>query len=219
MAKDKIKPISRAHTVYKTSDGARVPGATTITGLLNKPQLVRWANKLGLEGIDSSKYTDEAAAVGTLAHAMVQCHLTGEHLPTEQFSPIQVELAENAVLSYLEWEKRHTIEPLLCEKPLVSDKMRFGGTIDCYCNLDGVPTLLDFKTGKAIYDEYFVQVAGYKSLLEEAGYPVERVQILRIGRDETEGFEERAITDTTKYFKIFNNLLEIYYLKRQLGWS
>lgn len=219
MAKDKIKPIAKAHTVYKTTDGARVPGATTITGLLNKPHLVRWANKLGLEGIDSSKYTDEAAAVGTLAHAMVQCHLTGDDLPTEMFSPVQVDLAQNAVLSYLEWETRHSIEPIMCEIPMVSDKLRFGGTIDCYCMLDGIPTLLDFKTGKAIYDEYFVQVSAYAELLREAGHPVDRVQILRIGRDETEGFEERAITDTSKYFSIFKNLLEIYYIKRQLGWS
>ena len=219
MAKDRIKGVSKALTVYKTSDGKRVPGATTITGLLNKPHLVRWANKLGLEGIDSSKYTDEAAAVGTLAHALVQAHLQGEKLDMDMFSPIQVELAENALLSFFEWEKRHKIEPIICEIPMVSEKLRFGGTVDCYCMLDGVPTLLDFKTGKAIYEEYFVQTAAYKELLLEAGHPVERVQILRIGRDETEGFEERAITDTTKYFKIFQNLLDIYYIKKELNWS
>lgn len=219
MAKDRIKGVSKAHTVYKTADGKRVPGATTITGLLNKPHLVRWANKLGLEGIDSSKYTDEAAAVGTLAHALVQAHLQKEKLDMDMFSPIQVELAENALLSFFEWEKRHKIEPIICEIPMVSEKLRFGGTVDCYCMLDGVPTLLDFKTGKAIYDEYFVQTAAYKELLLEAGHPVERVQILRIGRDETEGFEERAITDTSKYFKIFQNLLDIYYTKKELNWS
>lgn len=219
MSKDKIKGISKAHTVYKLADGTRVPGATTITGLLNKPHLVRWANKLGLEGIDSSKYTDEAAAVGTLAHALVQAHLQGETLDTTMFSPTQVDLAENAVLSYLEWEKRHKIEPLICEVPMVSEKLRYGGTVDCYCRLDGVPTLIDFKTGKAIYDEYFVQVSGYKNLLLEHGYPVERVQILRIGRDETEGFEERAIASTDRYFQIFTNLLNVYYLKKELGWS
>ena len=219
MSKDKIKGISKAHTVYKLADGTRVPGATTITGLLNKPHLVRWANKLGLEGIDSSKYTDETAAVGTLAHALVQAHLQGETLDTTMFSPTQVDLAENAVLSYLEWEKRHKIEPLICEVPMVSEKLRYGGTVDCYCRLDGVPTLIDFKTGKAIYDEYFVQVAGYKNLLMEHGCPVERVQILRIGRDETEGFEERAITSTDRYFQIFTNLLNVYYLKKSLGWK
>lgn len=217
--KDKIKGISRAHTVYKTADGKRVPGATTVTGLLNKPHLIRWANNLGLEGIDSSKYTDEAAAVGTLAHALIQAHLQGDKVNTDLFSPIQVDLAENAVLSFYEWASRHKIEPIICEIPMVSEKRRYGGTVDCYCMLDGKPTLLDFKTGKAIYDEYFVQTSAYKELLLEHGHPVEEIKILRVGRDETEGFEERSITDGTKYFKIFCNLLDIYYIKRELKWS
>lgn len=216
---DTLKKISKAHTSYKTSDGLRVPGTTTITGLLAKPFLITWANRLGLEGIDSTKYRDEAADIGTLAHAMVQAHLQGEKLDLAEYTSLQTDLASNAVLSYYEWEKSHKIKPIMCEVPLVSDKYQFGGTIDCYCMLDGEYTLLDFKTGKAIYDEYFVQLAAYKELLIEKGFPISKCRILRIGRDETEGFEERAITATDKYFKIFENLLSIYKLKKELKWS
>lgn len=219
MAKDAIKKTAKAHTVYKTSDGMRVPGATTITGLLNKPYLVKWANDLGLEGIDTSKYVDEAASIGSLAHEMVQKHLQKEEINMDNYSKIQIDLASNSFLSYLEWEKQHTIEPILCEEAFVSDNLRFGGTVDCYCMLDGVPTLLDFKTGKAIYPEYFCQVGAYRMLLEEKGHKVEQVMILRIGRDETEGFEIRSIADTSKYFQIFKHLLDIYYLKKSLKWS
>lgn len=35
------------------------------------------ANRLGLQGIDSTKYTDKAAKIGTLIHAMVESHITG----------------------------------------------------------------------------------------------------------------------------------------------
>lgn len=216
---DKLKGASKAHVVYKTSAGKRVPGATTITGLLNKPYLIKWANNLGLEGIDSSKYTDEAAAVGTLAHQMVQDHLQKHKTDLSLYSPLQVSLAENSFLSYLHWEEGHEIEPIICEVPLVSDEMEYGGTVDCYCKLDGVPTIVDFKTGKAIYDEYFVQVSAYRNLLVEHGYPVEQIKILRIGRDETEGFEERTVTDDRDYFDIFINLLDIYYLKKKLKWT
>lgn len=217
--KDKLRGVSKAHTVYKTSDGRRVPGATTITGLLNKPYLIKWANNLGLDGIDSSKYVDEAAAVGTLAHALIQANLTGEHLDTSVFSPVQVDLAENSVLSFYEWKSRHSVKPIICEVPMVSDKLGYGGTVDCYCELDGKPVLLDFKTGKAIYEEYFVQTSAYRELLIENGYPVEEVKILRVGRDETEGFEERSIKDTRKYFEIFLSLLNVYNLKKELGWK
>lgn len=219
MPKDALKKVSKAHTVYKTKDGQRVPGATTITGLLNKPFLITWANRLGLEGIDSTKYRDAAADIGTLAHAMIQAHLQGEEPDTSNYSPEQISLAENAVLSYLEWEKNHVVEPVFCEKPMVSEVHKYGGTVDCYCKLDGVYTLLDFKTGKAIYDEYFVQLSAYKTLLEEHGHPVDACRILRVGRDETEGFEDRAASSIDDYFGIFKNLLGVYYAKKKLRWS
>ena len=216
---DKLKKAAKAHVRYKTTDGRIVPGATTITGLLNKPFLVTWANRLGLEGIDSSKYVDEAAQVGTLAHAMIEADLQGVNIDWNLYSQQQRDLAENALLSFYEWKGRHKIEPIFCEKQLVSDTMLFGGTVDCYCILDGIPTLLDFKTSKSIYDEMFLQLAAYAELLRENGCEVQQVRILRVGRDETEGFEERSVPDTSKYFKIFRNLLEIYYTKRELGWN
>ena len=52
---------ARQHTVYKLASGARVPGVTTVLSVLNKPALVPWANKLGLEGIDVRKYVDALA--------------------------------------------------------------------------------------------------------------------------------------------------------------
>ena len=220
MASDNLKRAkNKAHTIYKLADGTRVPGATTITGLLNKPYLITWANNLGLEGYDAAKYRDESAEVGTLAHQMVQDHLMSRTTITSDYSINDISMAENSLLSYLEWEKSHTVEPIICEVPMVSEKYRFGGTVDCYCNLDGIPTLLDFKTGKAVYNEYFVQVAAYEEILEEHGYPVERVKILRIGRTEDEGFEERGMTDTADYFDIFMDLLDIYYIKKKLKWS
>lgn len=216
---DLIKKTAKAHTVYKTTDGKRVPGATTITGLLNKPYLVKWANKLGLEGVDSSKYTDEAATVGTIAHKLIEGYFTGEDIDRNKYSPQDISLAENAVISFYEWAKQHAIKPMLNEQAWVSDEKKYGGTLDCLCEIDGELELLDFKTGKAIYDEYFVQLAAYKALAEEHGYKVKRCRILRVGRDETEGFEERTVTDTSKYMQIFDHLLGIYYLKKELKWS
>ena len=99
---DALKKVSTAHIRYKTSTGAVVPGTTTITGLLAKPFLITWANRLGLEGIDSTKYRDEAADIGTLAHAMVQAHLQKETLDFTNYTALQIDLASNAVLSYYE---------------------------------------------------------------------------------------------------------------------
>lgn len=211
---DKL-PNTKAHQRYYLEDGTLVPGVTTVVGLLNKPALVKWANKLGLEGTDVTKYVDKAANIGTCAHYMVQCHLAGEEPDLSDYSARDINLAENALLKYWDWEKQFTIEPILLETPLVSEKKRYGGTIDCYAKLNGEPWLIDFKTGKGLYDEMFIQVAAYKNLLLENGYKVKGAAILRIGRDETEGFEYRVLdkADLNRQWKIFQHLLAIYHLK------
>lgn len=206
---------SRAHVIYKLDDGTKVPGVTTVIGILNKPALVIWANRLGLQGIDSSKYRDEMAGIGTLAHQMIVDYFNKVETDTGDYSSNQIKLAENCLLSFWEWERGHKIEVIMAEKQLVSAEFGFGGTIDCFCKLDGQPTLLDFKTGKAIYPEMMYQLAAYEQLLAEDGQLIEVSRILRIGRDEDEGFEERLIGDTTKHLEIFKHCLAIYKLQRK----
>ena len=207
---------SMAHVIYKLEDGTKVPGVTTVLGILNKPALVIWANRLGLQGIDSSKYRDEMADIGTLAHQMIVDYFNKVMTDTSDYSNNQIELAENCLLSFWEWEKGHKVEVIMAEKQLVSILYGYGGTIDCFCKLDGQPTLLDFKTGKAIYPEMLHQLAAYEQLLVEAGKPTEVTRILRIGRDEDEGFEERLIGDTSKHLEIFKHCLAIYNLQKEI---
>ncbi len=207
---------SRAHIRYELPDGTKVPGVTTVLGVLNKPALVIWANRLGLQGIDSSKYKDEMADIGTLAHQMIVDYFKGEKTNTDEYSKSQIDAAENCLLSFWEWEKGHKIEVIFAETPLVSQEHGFGGTIDCFCKLDGQPTLLDFKTGKAIYPEFFYQLAAYEQLLAEAGYLIEITRILRIGRDADEGFEERSVGKLDKHFELFRHCLAIYNLQKEL---
>ena len=207
---------AKAHTQYKLSDGTKVPGVTTVLNVLNKPALVKWANNLGLQGIDSSKYRDEMADIGTLAHQMIVDYFNKAKTDTSEYSQSQIDLAENCLLSFWGWEKGHKIEVIMAEAKLVSHEYGFGGTIDCLCKLDGQPTLLDFKTGKAIYPEMFCQLAAYEQLLTEAGQLVEAARILRIGRDSDEGFEERTIGVLDNQWRIFLNCLSIYNLQKDI---
>jgi len=204
------------HTVYKTKDGVRVPGVTTVLGILGKPALIHWAWNLGIEGIDYKKFRDDKADIGTLAHDMVMCHLKGEEVDTTGYTEKQIDLAETCFLKYLEWESQHKIEPVLLETPLVSEKYRYGGTMDNYCLLDGIPTLVDYKTSKAIYSEMFYQLGGYGNLLIENNYQVERHMILRLGRNEEEGFEVKERIDLEDETKIFLKLAEVYHLQKEL---
>ena len=209
-----IAAKAKAHRVYRTTDGKVVPGATTVTGVINKPALVKWANNLGLKGLDSRAYVDEAATTGTLAHEMIQEYLGGPEWDREAYTPSQIDLAENAVISFYEWERQtgSKMETISIEKPFVSEDMRYGGTIDWYGKIDGKFWLVDFKTCKALFPEHTYQVAAYWNLLREHGLQVDGVRILRVGRSEDEGFDDHVL-DGPKLeaaFAVFKAALGLY---------
>jgi hypothetical protein len=144
----------KAHTQYFSNNGDSVVGVTTVLSILAKPALISWANKLGLAGIDSTKYKDKMADVGTIAHLLVMHHLKGTTPDLSEYSQQDINTAQNCMKSFYEWEKVHKLEPIMLEIPLVSDIYGFGGTTDFIGKVDGTLELMDFKTGSGIYPEY-----------------------------------------------------------------
>ena len=221
-AESNLRAASRTHTIYKLRDGTRVPGVTTILGVLNKPALVPWANRLGLQGIDSTKYVDALAGVGTAAHAACIADLRGEDVDAV-FAPLAADtraLAENCYLSFCSWLKEHKVEPIATELPLVSEKYRYGGTLDILARVDGRIEIVDLKTGKAIYPDYFRQVAGYWNLVIENGIvsdPIDQFRILKIPRAESEAFDEKVKVSLRTQWDIFVRCLDVYNLFKLEG--
>ncbi len=200
---------------YILPDGTKVPGVTTILQVINKPALLTWANKLGLEGKELGKHVDHLAAIGTCAHEIIACHWLGKAPDLKDFSREVIDKAENAALSYFNWESQHTVKPLLVEEPFVS-LLGYGGTVDCVGMIDGKVTLLDLKTGQSIWPEYGHQLAAYVQLLAENKYPVEEARILKVGRTEDEGFEDRvySLNQLRPHLEIFFAALKIYRLQK-----
>lgn len=215
----KTLKTDKAHTQYRI-DGVRVPGVTTITGVLNKPALIAWANRMGLEGVDTKKYVDNRAAMGTLAHDMVEAYLTGEEVDTSEYSAEAISAAENAMLSFHAWAKDHTYKVLGVEMKMLSRRWRVGGTCDIYWELDGVPTLTDLKTGKGIYPDHKCQAMAYGQIMRENNMSVAQVSILNIPREEDEvfGYEVIQREEEPLYTQIFEACLSIYQTKKQLRW-
>ena len=206
----------KEHTKYKNAEGKLIPGVTTVIHLLNLPALAPAANKLGLRGIDSTKYWGQLADIGTLAHNMISCSLKGIECDTSEYTPDEIDKATNSHLSYLEWAKKHKVEPVYIEEQLVSEQYQFGGTPDLLCLLDDGRTLIDFKTG-AIYPEAHYQIAAYKQLFLEAGFRIDKAMVLGIPRTEDEKFEEVVYTEFDIAWEIFYHLLMIYNLRRDMS--
>jgi hypothetical protein len=210
-------PKVNAHTQYINANGNRVVGVTTVLNVLDKPALVKWANNLGLQGLDSNKYRDKMADVGTITHLRILSHLKGIEPDLSEYSQSDIKTSDNCMLSYYEWEKHHKLEPICIETPLVSDRYGYGGTPDFVGLIDGRLEIIDYKTGNGIYGSAYYQVAAYRQMAQELGHNVEHARILRIGRDENEGFEERLVTKFDDEFQLFLRCLDIYNLLKKMG--
>lgn len=215
---EKLSNKVKIHTVYKLSDGTRVPSVTTILGELAKPALIDWAWRLGTQGINYREYRDALADVGTLAHRMILDHLRKEGSDASSYSPDIVTLAESCFASFLAWEKANKLEPVMLETPLVSELYRYGGTSDFLGYVNGHLTLLDFKTG-GIWPEHFFQLSAYSALVNEHRSelgPIEQYIILGIPRSEGETFVAKFRTALAAEWDIFQAALKIYQRKKDL---
>lgn len=201
------------HPPYCLTGGAVVPSVTQVLGILDKPGLPHWSWECGRQGIDYRDVRDEAARVGTIAHYLIASHLKGEKADTSEFYPDLVDKARASLAKYLAWEKKNPLVPVIIETPFVSEEFRFGGTPDLLADIGGEFVLIDFKTGGGIYKSHFSQVAAYRKLLEEQGWPVIKAWILRISPSENGEAELTAAIDLDRYWQIFQHCLGIYKLQ------
>lgn len=212
------KPV---YNPYKNAAGMRVPSVTTIIGKnlgWGKENLLRWANKEGLEGRDYAETRDVAANTGTVAHQLVEDFIMkrGANMP----GGLSIEdkmAAQNAFDAFYNWFHSHDIRITRTEIKLVSEMHSFGGRYDAVGFLDGIPTLFDWKTSKAVYESYIVQVAGYRALhKEQFGEDIKQAMIVRIGKDGS--FGTLLIDESTldKAWEAFEALLKLHKLNGPL---
>ena len=193
-------------------DDLRVPGVSTVCGVIDKSgPLMWWAADLARKGIDYMTFRDDLANVGRLVHDMILAYFLGMEVDTYQNSQWEKDRAKNSFKSFLNFISKYEVEPIEVEHELISPKHLFGGRMDFYGKLDGVLTLMDFKTGKRIYDESFYQVGGYAMLLEEFNFPVEQYVILNIPRTKGEAFEVAFLRKMIAPKRVFKNALGIYW--------
>lgn len=107
---------------------------------------------------------DDLAELGTITHTAVQSIASGDFMP-DLTRDEQVQMVE----AYMDWESNHEIEVIADELTVYGNY--FAGSLDGIWNIDGVPTLLDIKTSKAIRDTHLAQLAAY-SASETAAFEV-----------------------------------------------
>ena len=208
--------LNDEHQKYYNKNDIEIPSVTTVLKILNKPELVSWANFMGSIGINSEEYTNKAAEVGTYVHYIIEkickrkiirLKYIDEDLDFKQQKKVRI-----AVESFKRFKKDYKPKFLYNELKLNNNK--FGGTIDCICKINDENYIIDFKTSKKAYPSYFLQLAAY-DILYSSKYKdnkIDKCGILVL--DKKKARYDFTVTDIEHirnyYAPIFLCLLEVY---------
>jgi hypothetical protein len=132
----------------------------------------------GVKAADREK--QKAAAIGTAVHAGIEWELRRQLGEDAGPAPHLPEPAAWAVESWKDWARSVTLEPLAIERTVYCLACGYAGTLDLYARVKGVLTVLDWKSGKAIYPEAFLQNLAYRHAATRAGLPSTQGLIVRL---------------------------------------
>jgi hypothetical protein len=208
-------PRAAGWTPYLLADGTPVPSVTTIISRFKESGgLIHWAWAEGAAGRDYRVTRDAAANSGTIAHAMVESSIRGAPFtPPEDVDPAVVKRASMAFANYLLWARQSRLEAVDTERRLVSEKHRFGGTLDAML-ISGKLSLGDWKTSDSVYSDYLIQLAAYGILWAEH-YPDRPIEggfhLLRFAKDAPDfvHYHFGELQDAAQAFLLMRELYDI----------
>ncbi len=176
-----------------------VPSGTTV---LEKPDLTRWGANCAVDYIDKNarqellgfdfaytedgldKFFDEArtaferestqaADYGTYIHTLCEYSLRRGLLVESPH-----EMTNDFMKGFWRWAQKHKVKPLAMEQEVIGQG--YGGRLDLVAEVDGIVTLVDYKTGKgSYYDNWKFQLAGYRKAFNDS-IPFSDVEMFKI---------------------------------------
>lgn len=174
---------------YRLASGAKAPGVTTVIKNVgwSTENLIRWANKQGLAGVDvrtpwGQRSSSKAADVGTLVHSLVEADIRGTQAP-EVPEEMKVQV-EQGLESFRRWLRQTKIEIIGTELYGVDEEYASGWCLDAIGKEEDGLSLLDWKTGGGPYPEHLLQVAAYTVFFEKlTGQTLCGAHVCRFGKD------------------------------------
>ena len=176
---------------------------TTILGVVNKPALIPWAINQAIDlvrpaiqpGVEHAEsYLEEvyerarkestrvrrvAADVGTEVHRLLEGYPRVAVPDTD--GPIR-----RGALAGVAWLNSVSLEWACQESPIYSRRFRYSGRLDGIAKVNGVLSLVDWKTSQSVYPEFRLQTAAYVKAWEEE-HPDLRIEqriLIRLGKDD-----------------------------------
>ena len=146
-----------------------------------------------------------AGDIGTETHKLIEWTMREAIGADAGPKPVVSAPAQWAFRTFESWAKSVNLKPVLIEQTVYSKVHGFAGTMDILARVNGVLTLVDIKTGKAIYPEARLQSAAYSAALQEMGYLAPAAAlIVRVPKVTTDpAFEVQAVPPVAELLPVF----------------
>lgn len=171
------------------------PSISELIKLLDKPALLSWANRIGLQGINLDDHRKQTAEKGDSIHLQIQNFI---HFKTPFENP----------------ETQVKFEKFIEGKEIISVEQKletewFVGRLDLKVKINNLVYVCDFKSNNGVYFENYLQLSAYR-MAEQA----DRVAIIQANSFE---FKELHVKDFAPYERMIKALSFIYTTKKELG--
>lgn len=170
------------------------------------------SNRLGKEKA-GHRAARKAADIGTQVHALAEWTLKLElNLDVGKAPELTTKAAENAFAAWVEWRDSVHLKPKVVEQTVWSREHGYAGTMDLLAEVNGVLSVVDWKTGKAVYPEARLQVVSYARAIDEMGHgAAPDAYVVRLPKVAADGFEAVRIP-AEKHAPLFEVFLGVAHL-------
>lgn len=117
--------------------------------------------------------------------------------------PVVQPAALLGLAAFESWAASVRLKPLLTERTVFSLTHGYAGTMDLLARVEGVVTVCELKSSKAVYPENFLQACAYRVAMEEMGYAPQASLIIRLPKTATDAFEVRPVPPAAELFPVF----------------
>ena len=172
---------------YLDSKNHPVPSVTTVLNKTSnkKDSIQQWRNRVGEE--EANRIIKQSTDIGTMVHEALELYLNEKEW--RNFSDNQDGvLAERMTEKFIESGLNSITEVWGLEVGLILDGL-YAGTADCVGKINGVPSLIDFKTARKMkkrewIEDYFLQCCAYANAHNVMfNTDINQIVILMIDRD------------------------------------
>jgi len=171
------------------------PSVTELCDILNKPALLNWANKLGLQGKSIKSYSKNVLSDGTRRHKEIEDYL----LHGVDIDDISLKEKIESIFG--------SSEIISIEESFEND--HYKGRCDIRFIKDGINYVADFKRKfKKPYLEHYIQLIAYK-----IHFGSEKIAIIDLSEFK---MIELSLYNENEVKELIYNLVNIYNLKQKM---